>query len=200
MTTLAARDLRLEAANDREACRAQLAANRQAARDLFEGRTEAQLLWRPAPDAWSIAECLLHLIQTGCVYLASIDRALEDGRRRGTTGDGPYRHSWFSRWFVASLEPPVKRRSKAPRIFLPPPPNGPTSAILADFEALGAAVGARLDASRGLDLGAIRVVSPVTPLLRISLGMAFALIATHERRHLDQARRVASAPDFPAAP
>lgn len=199
MKTGSVRDLRLEAADDRDACRAQLAANREAARALFQGRTDAQLRWRPAPEAWSIVECLLHLNQTGRVYLAPIDRALTAGRRRGRTGDGPYRHSWFSRWFVGSLEPPVRRRFKAPRIFAPPPPTDPATAVLADFEALGAAIGDRLDASRGLDLGRIAVISPVTPLLRVSLGMAFALFATHERRHLDQARRVASAPDFPAA-
>jgi DinB family protein len=194
----APRDPRLEAANDREACRAQLAANRDAARALFEGRTEAQLLWKPAPGAWSIAECMLHLNRAGRVYLGAIDRALGEGRRRGLAGDGPYRHPWFSRWFVASLEAPAKMRFKAPKIFAPAAaPAGSGRAILEEFQALGGDVGERLDASRGLDLGRVRVVSPVTPLVRLSLGMAFSLLATHERRHLDQARRVAA--QLPAA-
>lgn len=193
------RDARLDAANDREACRAQLAQNREAARALFQGLSDAQLLWRPAPGAWSIAECFLHLNQTARVYLVPIDRALENGRRRGTAGDAPYRHPWFSRWFVSTLEPPARMKFKAPRIFVPPPPGESTRAILSDFEAAGASIGERLDASRGLDLGRVRVVSPVTPLIRVSLGMVFAMLPTHERRHLDQARRVAAAPDFPGA-
>ena len=190
-------DLRLAAANDREACRAQLADNRRAARELFRERSEAQLLWRSAPDAWSIAECLLHLNRTGRAYLPSLDRTIEEGRHRGKTGDGPYRHSWFSRWAVSLLEPPVKTRFKAPALFAPPVPSGPPEAILDDFDALGAAFGERLDASRGLDLGRLRAASPAMPLFRISLGMAFALMATHERRHLHQARAVAGMSGFP---
>lgn len=192
-----ARELRLAAASDREACRAQLADNRRATRELFGECSDAQLLWRPAPDAWSIAECLLHLSRTGRAYLPSIDRAIEEGRLRGRTAGGPYRHSWFSRWAVSLLEPPVKSRFKAPAIFAPPQPSGPPAAILDEFEALGAAFGERLDASRGLDLGRLRVASPAMPLFRISLGMAFALMATHERRHLHQARAVAQTSGFP---
>lgn len=189
-------ELRLLAANDREACRAQLAANRDAARALFRERSDEQLLWRPAPDVWSIVDNMLHLNTTGRVYLAAVDRAIAEGRRRGQIGAGPFRHPWFSRWFVGSLEPPAKRRFRAPRIFVPPPP-GPPQAALDDFEALGQEIGARLDASRGLDLGRVRVVSPVVPLIRSSLGMAFSLFATHERRHLYQAQGVTTLPDFP---
>ena len=196
--------LSLEAANDREAARAQIAENRAAARALFAGLDGARLLRRPAPRAWSVAECLLHLNRSGTIYLASIDRGIAEGRNRGLESDGPYRHPWFSRWFIASLEP-GRGRYPAPRIFVPPEPSGPPSEILAGFEALGRAVDERIDASRGLDLGRVRVVSPVSPLVRISLGMAFALLTTHERRHLDQARRAADAlapaagggPDFP---
>jgi hypothetical protein len=35
-----------------------------------------------------------------------------------------------------------------------------------------------------------RVASPVSRTLRMSLGMALAQTAAHERRHLEQARRV----------
>jgi len=173
-------------------------ANRETARALYEGRSDAQLLWRPEPGAWSITECLLHLNQSGRIYLGSLDQAIEEGTRRGRTGAGPYRHPWFSRWFVASLDAPAKHRMKAPRIFLPPAPTDPPRETLREFEELGEAIARRLDASTGLDLGRVRVVSPVTSLVRLSLGMGFAMLAAHERRHLDQAWRLAAHPDFPA--
>ena len=195
-----ARNLRLEAANDRDSCRRQLADNRRAARELFAECSEIQLRWRPGPEAWSIAECLLHLIQTGRAYLPSFDRAIEEGRRRGRTGEGPYRHPWLSRWAVSMLEPPARQRFKAPAIFAPQPFSGSPAAILDEFDALGAAFVERLDASRGLDLGWLRVASPAMPLFRFSLGMAFALMAAHERRHLVQARAVTAAPGFPGRP
>lgn len=184
--------LSLEAANDREACRAQIRANRETARVLFAQRSDEELRRRPASGAWSAAECLLHLNGSGSIYLRAIDRAIEEGRRRETRGEAPYRHPWFSRWFVSNLDAEVRRRFKAPRIFAPPGPGvAAPRAILGDFEKLGAEIEAGLDASRGLDLGRVRVVSPVTPLVRLSLGMAFALLAAHERRHLAQARRAA---------
>lgn len=186
----AAVSLSLEAANDRESCRAQLEANRVAARALWAGRSHEILRRKPAPGAWSAVECLLHLNRAGTVYLPPIDRAIEDGRRRAILGEGSYRHPWFSRWFVASLDAEVRRRFKAPRLFAPAEPDAadPT-AVLREFEDLGPAIARRLEASRGLDLGRVRVISPVSPLVRLSLGMGFALFAAHERRHLAQARR-----------
>ena len=194
----AAPGLALEAAGNLEACRAQLEDNRRDARALVEGRTTVQLLWRPRPNAWSVAECLLHLTTSARSYLGAIDRAITLGRRRGFLAEGPYHHPWFSRWFVDSMEPPPKRKFSAPRMFLPPPPPEDARAALDDFEAVGLEIGERLDAAAGLDLGRVRVVSPATPLVRLSLGMAFALLPAHERRHLYQARAVVAAPDFPS--
>ena len=39
--------------------------------------------------------------------------------------------------------------------------------------------------------------SPVTKLLRLSLGQEFALLIAHEQRHLWQARQVRANPQFP---
>jgi hypothetical protein len=42
----------------------------------------------------------------------------------------------------------------------------------------------------GLDLRRVKVATPISPLLKMSLGMMFAQVAAHERRHLQQAWRV----------
>jgi hypothetical protein len=54
-----------------------------------------------------------------------------------------------------------------------------------------------LQQSAGLDLRRIRVVSPVTRLLKLSLVGAFALTAAHDRRHLYQGWEVRKASGFP---
>lgn len=51
----------------------------------------------------------------------------------------------------------------------------------------------------GLDLAAVKIRSPIAPVLRFSLGQCFAINAAHERRHVWQARRVREAPGFPSA-
>ena len=187
----------LEAANDLAACREQIDANRSAARELRARHTEAQLFWNPAPRAWSIAECFLHMVTAARLYLEPIDAGIERARSLGVTGKPPFRHPWMSRWFVRSFEPPPGIRFPAPKPFRPPEALPPFEPILGAFLALGPEIGARLDAARGLDLGRARVVSPVTPLLRLSLGMAFSLLAVHERRHLYQATDVTRRPGFP---
>ena len=48
----------------------------------------------------------------------------------------------------------------------------------------------RLRQANGLDLARARVASPVVRWLPMPLGSAFALLITHERRHLVQAQRV----------
>jgi hypothetical protein len=189
----------LRAANDLTACREQIDANRSAARELSARHSEAQLFWKPGARTWSIAECFLHMAATARLYLGAIDTAIEEARSRGLTGMPPFHHPWTSRWFVRTFEPPPGIRFPAPKPFRPPEAGPPFEPILGAFLALGPEIGARLDAARGLDLGRARVVSPVVPLFRLSLGMAFSLLAVHERRHLYQATEVTRRPDFPEA-
>lgn len=191
----------VKAADDLAACRAQLDANRSAARELRARLTEPQLFWRPGPRAWSIAECFLHMETAARLYLAAIDEGIARARARGLEGEPPFRHPWASRWFVRSFEPPPTIRFPAPKRFRPPanPPTPPFEPILEVFLALGGEIGRRLDAAKGLDLGRARVVSPATRLVRLSLGMAFSLLAVHERRHLYQATGVTHRAGFPAA-
>ena len=187
----------LEAANDLGACREQIDANGSAARELGARHTEAQLFWRPDARTWSIAQCFLHMETAARQYLAAIDAGIERARARGVTGTRPFRHPWMSRWFVRSFEPPPGIRFPAPGRFRPPEASPPFEPILASFLALGPEIGARLDAARGIDLGRARVISPVAPLLRLSLGMTFSLLAVHERRHLYQATELTRRPGFP---
>ncbi len=64
--------------------------------------------WRAEIGSWSVAECLDHLSSTNRVYLHAMKepaiRAREQGRfRRRATAPG-----FVARWFVRTMEPPVK--------------------------------------------------------------------------------------------
>lgn len=58
--------------------------------ELSAGLSEQQLAWRPRPSSWCIAENLLHLERTTHIFLPIIDRALDDARRNGRLGNGPF--------------------------------------------------------------------------------------------------------------
>ena len=158
--------------------------------------TGAQFAWRPAPDVWSIGECLDHLNATARMYLPVMDEGIAEAIRRGLYGAGPYAYNWIGRAIVYLFGPPARVRAKAPAEFLPAP-GRPRNEVLAAFRAYQVQYIDRLRQANGLDLARARVASPVARWLRIPLGSSFALMIAHERRHLVQARRVLEMPGFP---
>jgi hypothetical protein len=118
-----------------------------------------------------------------------LDEGIADAIRRGLYGPGPYTYNWVGRVFVWIMEPPVRVRAKAPKPFQPAP-SRPRRDIMAAFHAYQVQYIDRLRQASGLDLARARVASPVVRWLRMPLGSAFAVMLAHERRHLEQARRV----------
>jgi hypothetical protein len=158
------------------------------ARALVENHS-AEELTRPAPDGgWSAAECLEHVATTAAAYLPAIRAALEEGRRKGLTGTGPFSYGLLARLFLWSIEPPVRMRFKAPGVFKPRP-QPDISAALEGYLARHAELMVLLEEAKGLDLAAIRVTSPANARLKLPVGAVFGVLTAHARRHLWQARR-----------
>src|SRR5690242_4491494 len=62
--------------------------------------SEAQFVWKPGEDAWSVAECLSHLNVTARLSLPKIDYAIAEAIRGELYGDGPFRYGWVDRTIV----------------------------------------------------------------------------------------------------
>ncbi len=176
----------------------QIEAVNEDARDLMAGLSEAQVNWRPTPAHWSIAECLDHLTVTNRELMERIEAAISDARSRGLTNRGPFRYGVIGNMIIRSMEPPVKMKFKAPKIFKPRPDQS-LEAVARDFFAVQDELLRLIKEANGINLARIKITSPVTRLIKLSLGQAFSLIATHERRHLWQARQVKGNQMFPAA-
>ena len=158
--------------------------------------TDTQFAWKPAPDAWSIGECLSHLNATTLVCLPKLDEGISEAVRAGLHGDGPFRYGWLDRFFLRASEPESRWQVGSPSAILPA--DGESRAdVLAAFRECQDQLIDRVYRANGLDLARARVASPVVRWRRFSLGAAFAVIAAHERRHLWQAFRVAALPQFP---
>lgn len=167
------------------------------ARDLLAGLSEAHVNWRATPAHWSIAECLDHLTVTNRELMERIEAAIKDARSRGLTGRGPFRYGIIGNMIVHSMEPPAKMKFKAPKIFKPRPDQS-LEMVARDFFATQNELRRLITEANGINLARVKVTSPVTKLIKLSLGQAFGLIATHERRHLWQARQVRENPAFPS--
>jgi hypothetical protein len=177
----------------------QLAFIRRETAELTGGITDAQFSWRPAPERWSAAQVVNHLNLADSDYTDRIAQVLADGRAHGLKDRGDYKPSLLGGMMVRSMEPPPRRRFKAPKIWRPAD-SGPAldrASELARLDRLHDRIEALIREAAGLDLRRIRLGSPVSGLIRMNLGDAFALILTHERRHLYQLRKVTEEAGYP---
>jgi len=178
----------------------QLDAAERDAQALVAGLAEERGGWRAETGSWSVAECLDHLATTNRVYLGAMKGSAIRGREQGRLRRGPALPGLIGRWFVSTMEPPVKApfRMKAPRIVAPrsapPLANAFTSFLTSQDEAR-----AFLLEYADLDLAAVRFPNPFLRGIRFSLATGLHVIAAHERRHLWQAWRVRRASEGAAA-
>lgn len=167
----------------------QIEAIKQDARALTAGLSHDQFNSRPAPQRWSVAECLDHLNAIRKV-LPAIDRTVEEAERRGLRSPGPFHYGWLARFTVRSMEPPPRFRMRTVRMLLPRDVPLQRDDVLREFLELRDQLAERVRRADGLDLKRAIVVSPVSRLVRLPLAAYFAFLLAHDRRHLWQARQV----------
>jgi len=166
------------------------------ARRLVDGAERAAFLWRPRPEAWSVGECLAHLTATVDVYVPAIERGL--GRARPLAAGGPVLVSpgALSRWFIRQMEPPARRRYRAPRAARPPAALQPGPAWR-EFRAANDELRRLLADCRRVDVNRVRFPNPFTKGIRFTVGTGLVLMVVHHRRHVWQAFQVAEAAGYP---
>ncbi len=172
----------------------QLEAAERDAEALVAGLSEDQGTARPAPGAWSVAECLDHLATANRVYLVSFQEPAQRARAQGRLRKGPARPGRVGALFIASLEPPPKWWSKLPAPKkIRPRPAPPLAESFADFKTSLADVRDFLRAHHDLDLAGVPFPNPFLPGVRFSLATGLHVILAHIRRHLWQGWRVRGA-------
>jgi len=165
------------------------AANERDARQLSEGLTEADGVWRPAAGSWSIAECLDHLAVGNRVYLASMEPVAARARRNGRLRRRPATPGLVGGWFVRSLEPPGRWKMRAPGKIAPrqsPSLADAAAAFFASHERVVRFLAGYAD----VDLAGVRFPNPFVRGVHFSLATGLHVLAAHERRHLWQAWNV----------
>jgi hypothetical protein len=179
-----------------ESLRKQFEAIRRDADAVVTGLEEKQLQWRPATAVWSIIDCLAHLNVVNRQDLNPLFNIIRKGKADGVTAPGPFKWKAWERWFINSIEPPFRIKVKAPKVYVPPP-DPEVQETLLEFQQIHNDLDYLLRDADGLDLSKLRITSPVSKWIKMSLGARLDLMAAHDRRHLWQARRVREHTDFP---
>lgn len=182
---------------DLQAFRDQIDAADRAAAALADGVTDEQFHWQPhAGRGWSIAQCLEHLALMNTHYAAAVRAGVDDGRRRNLQRSGPGRSTFFGRWFVQSMEPPVKLKTKAPKVGRSPQ-NKPRDEIVRSYHASHDIIRQLIADAADVDLTNATFQNPFIRFIRMRIVTGLGVLTAHDRRHLWQAEQVKLQPGFP---
>ena len=143
---------------------------------------------RPAPERWSIGECVAHLNMTAAAYVPLLRDGLARARACGTPAPRRYRRDFVGWMLWRGSGPPVNVRVKTTAPFIPQSAAGPAS-LLEDFERYQDAQIACVRAADGLAVQRISTVSVFNPRFKYSLFSALTILPRHQHRHLWQAEQ-----------
>jgi hypothetical protein len=160
---------------------------RRRAQELVVGLTPEQLLRRPDPGKWSIAECIVHLNITAATVQKLMASAIEQGKNQQVFSKGPFSIGPKGRLLVWIAEPPPKFRIRAPKNVRPPAAIDDPLQVLPAFMKAQDEWEQLMREQQGLDLEKVKVGQGV---FRMRLAAALPWMMAHQRRHLLQAENV----------
>jgi len=162
----------------------------------FGALSPEQLNWKPAPERWSVGQCLDHLIVADCLYFPSLKKITEGNYSMTSWQRWSPFSSLFGKILVNQLQEKAKSKVKTAKIFYPT-----TSQINAGiFDRFHKHLDTLLEytyACKEVDLDKTYISSPVSKFITYSLRNAITILIQHEHRHINQALRVKGQKEFP---
>jgi hypothetical protein len=166
------------------------------AQATFGGLDGRQLNWRPDAARWSVAQCFEHLLTTNRLMSAAADDALRAGRPRTVWERLPVLPGVFGRMMIRSQAPDSTRKFTAPTDARPAM-SDIAADIIQRFVQQHLGMAARVRALDERDAAGTVMTSPFVKVITYSVLDGWRLMVAHDRRHFEQARRVAQSPGFP---
>jgi hypothetical protein len=168
------------------------------AAEVLRGRlTEEQFHWRPdGGRRWSVAQCLEHLATINVLYTDAIWQGVSKAQANRWERRGPAVPGLFGRWFVKSLEPPVRMRTRAPGAVRPGSELS-RAEILQRYHEAHDRVRQVVRAAAGIDANRATFPNPFFTWASVTVSTGLHAIPAHDRRHLWQADQVTLHPAFP---
>ncbi len=166
------------------------------ARREFNNLSAEQLNWKPGAEAWSIGQCLDHLITTNRHFFTDLDQIISGEKKKTLWESLPLLPTLFGRIVVNATNPKTARKVKSPKIFAPASSSVDASIVEKFIEHQGE-VASKLKALEKVDARKVKVTSPITKFVAYSLLDACTIMVNHEQRHVEQAQRVLESSGFP---
>jgi hypothetical protein len=157
---------------------------------LVADMSEQEVNWQERPKrSWSVAQCLDHLTVTNTFYVAGFLPRVAGARQKGIGPFAGLSSSSIGRWFVNSLEPPVRRRVKT-RPQVVPRSTLPLVGLVDAYKQSHDSYRTLVDAAADVDVNRITGPNPFFKIIRMRVSTVLRIIPAHDRRHLWQAANV----------
>jgi hypothetical protein len=170
----------------------------QETRATFGGLDARQLNWRPDATRWSVAQCFDHLLVANRMMVRAAEDALNHTHPPTVWQRLPILPGILGRMLIRSQTPGATRKFTAPPVAQPAKSDIDANIIDRFVEQHGDAV-AKVHALDQADAARTIMTSPFVKVISYSVLDGFRLMAAHDRRHFEQARRVMLSPGFPGA-
>jgi hypothetical protein len=163
------------------------------------GGFEARLLnWRPDSTRWSVAQCFDHLLTANQLIRRGAEQALDVTVPRTVWQRLPLWPGVVGRMLIRSQGPDATRKFTAPTRARPVTSDVPVDIIQRFVDQQRDAAG-WLGTLDEREIARAIMTSPFIRVVTYSVLDAWRLVVAHDRRHLDQARRVILLPGFPGS-
>jgi hypothetical protein len=163
----------------------------------FGGLDSRQLNWRPDATRWSVAQCFEHLLAANSVMFRAADEALNGSRPRSIWQRLPVWPRLFGRMLIRSQSPDSSRKFTAPQISTPTASDIAADVVQRFIDQQRDAV-SRLQTLDEEEATHAIMTSPFVRVITYSVLDGWRLVLAHDRRHIEQARRVTQSRGFPA--
>jgi DinB superfamily len=158
---------------------------------------QKQWIWSPDAGTWSMALTLDHLNSVNQLLLPRLEEALERIRTEGYYSDAEPRYALAERFFIRLLSPNPPFQLPVPPIYVPTLRADPVRETGEPFIGLLDRIQGSIEMANGLDLKKAKIVSPASPLVRLTAGASLEAMVAHNEYHWAQVRALLDHPNFP---
>ena len=166
----------------------------------FEELTKEQLFWNSDKNSWSIAQCLAHINAYYRFYIPVFIERIKNSRFQEPTEifqSSPLGNSTYIRVKLGKVKN-VKRKLKSAKDYNPLiNTNLKTENSLNEFIENQNKLIEILEAAKKINIRKTKTPFSIRPIVKLRIGDAFQYIVYHCERHIEQANKVKSHPNFP---
>ena len=166
------------------------------AQQTFGDLTAQQLNWKPNAESWGIGQCFDHLMKANESYFPIIEQIIKGEKPRTFWESLPVLPTFFGWMLIKYLSPESTKKLKAPDVFKPSS-NDIDPNIINNFVRQQNQLTFLMRQTAELDLRHTKITSPAVRFVTYSLMDCYTILVVHEKRHLQQARRVLNTEGFP---